>query len=87
MPLANATGSTLLLQRRLVWALPDGFGDDDVRTVLRALPPDAALEDVNATGELANDRSPAAAPRSRVAPRGVKAPRLCCCFGPALPFS
>jgi hypothetical protein len=56
-----------------------------VRTALGALPPDAALQDVNATGELANDTSPAAAPRSREAPRGLKAHRLCCCS--ALLFS
>ena len=73
-------------RRRLVWALPDGFGDDDVRTALGALPPDAALDDVNATGELAADTSPAATQRSRVLPRGGKATRLCCCFGPAMPF-
>ena len=86
-PQLELAGSSDPLPEWLVFALPDGFGDDDVRAALGALPPDSALDDVNATGELAPDTSPAAAPRSRVAPRGAggKA-RLCCCFGPTMPF-
>jgi hypothetical protein len=72
---------------RLVWALPPGFGDDDIRTVLAALPSHRALEDVNATGEVVRDTSPAGATqRARVTPK-QKALRACCCFGPALPFA
>ena len=63
-------------------ALPAPFGDDDVAAALAALPPHRELSDVNATGELAVDTSPAAAPRARVARRSTQ--RLCCCFGPSL---
>lgn len=70
-----------------MWALPDGFGDDDLRAALRALPPHAALADVNATGEIAADTSPGAAAPRVVVSRGAKTQRLCCCFGPAVPFA
>jgi hypothetical protein len=72
----------------LVWALPPGFGDDDIRTALAALPPHRELADVNATGEIVRDTSPeGAAPRARVAVPRDRHARLCCCFGPTLPFA
>ena len=74
----------LTLKRRLVWALPHGFGDDDVRAALAALPPHATLADVNPTGDVAPDTSPSALPRARVAPQASHTLRLCCCFGPPL---